>query len=325
MILILLDRDPAYAEWLRLHIQTAWPELPSMHRMTPGSGDFPEDMAVIYTPEQFPSFDPYPSPALRIHSRRPDLELLPDEIEQLEHEGAELLYRDDALSVLMAGIRTFLTPLCPHRTGSGNVTVTMLPLPASPAAWLQHMVARRLTHCDSLILLPVMPAYLWPFLTEETVSHPDVAPDAQGEAPQSVSDLLLTLSVSRRPLPELVPPCLCPCRYGGLTLRAPHRSDDLILLDPELLRLLMESLTAYAQKARPETVEVLCAFYGASFHLAASAYARADRYFFFPETPGQPFPPLLAREWAALHAGIPANAEALALPRTPHTKEAHAS
>lgn len=304
MRLYFLDRDPYFSALLEHRLNLAFPNL-DLHLIR----DFKEldDLSgsdlLVYTAEQFPALKLLSDRTLRLHSRRPDLSLLSAEItDQEDNPESHLIFRDDPLDTVWTVIETFVMRYYTESEAGGGFTAVSLPADGSLSEQVGKLVHDRLLSCDQLLLVPVMPAYFWPYLADRIPEQ------------QTLSDLLLDLSLRKAAKDVELSPYLCLSTFGCQTLVPPRHSDDLILAGPGLYKQLLQLISDYIESAGPERWEVLLIHYAAPLQLVRVGFSLCRRYYLADDSAADPVLLRFSEDIESLYSQTPADCTPLKLP-----------
>lgn len=305
MKLTFLDRDPYFSGHIEHRLQLAFPNLDLSLITTADSVDETgsQDL-LIYTAEQFPALQLHNEYILRLHSKRPDPKLLSTEILfQEENPEFDLIFRDDPIDRVWSVIEEFVAGYYKESEDRGGITAVCLPAEGRLSDTLSSIVHDRILMSDQLLLIPIMPAYFWPYLT-------DLTPEQS-----NLSDLLLELSIRNSIQDVDLSPYLCLSSLGCQTLSSPRRSDDLTLSGPDLFRRLLDLIRRFTEAATPEQWEILLVHYASPLHLAKISFAMANRYYLPDDSTSDPTLLRFTQEVESMYGQIPSGAVPLRLPQ----------
>ena len=304
MKLVLLEKDPLFAQILQNSIEYTFPKMDvcvysDLNLMDSlGAHDL-----FVYTAEQFPELTCFDTRTLRMHSQVAAPILLPDEIHALETMPAyRLINRKESMDSLTESVHEFVHAHYQAYEANRGFTVAVLPAAQDIERSLSALIRQRRFQADQLLLVPVMPAYFWPLITSEPTEV------------DSLSDLLLELSLTRDFDSLDLSPYVCLSHYHCYTLLPPRRSDDLVGASPELYRRFLMLIRHYLDSAAPEHWEALFVHYSSPLLLAQISLSQARYYYPYPDHPNDEGQKHFAIEIEQLAGALPANSEALEFP-----------
>lgn len=304
MKLYFLDRDPYFSALIEHRLNLAFPNLDlQLIRDAALLADLSGSDLLVYTAEQFPALNLLNDHILRLHSRRPDLSLLSAEIaREEENPESHLIFRDDPLDTVWTTIETFVMRYYKEAEAGGGFTAVSLPADGSFSEQIGKLIRDRLLSCDQLLLVPVMPAYFWPYLADRIPEQ------------ETLSDLLLELSLRNSAKEVELSPYLCLSVFGCQTLLPPRHSDDLILAGPGLYKQLLQLINNYIESAGPERWEVLLIHYAAPLQLVRVSFSLCSRYYLADDCTPDPVHLRFSEDIESLYSQTPSDCIPLKLP-----------